>query len=189
MRSQNTAKATKARPMKRSFFRPIKSTVIYLGPIPRSSPPSEPILSPVNQHHSNPSIINSTQHQNGLKLSSTFYFSTYSYITSHSGIYDHTETLFETPCFSPSIIVYKKPTTTATPKNLISLTISTEIPWNIGGLGKILRISIVISRIALGKRWTTTYAKIFLIVVIALLVIIFCSGKKNCGLIYPHLDF
>ncbi|CAG8626499.1 18902_t:CDS:2 [Gigaspora margarita] len=166
MRSQNTAKATKARPMKRSFFRPIKSTVIYLGPIPRSSPPSEPILSPVNQHHSNPSIINSTQHQNGHKLPSTFYFSTHSYTTSYSGIYDHfTEIPFETPCFSPSIIIYKKPRTTAkTPKNLIPLTISTEIPWNIGGLGKIL-------------------------LVIALLVITFCCGKKNCGLIYPHLDF
>ncbi|CAG8669077.1 7180_t:CDS:1, partial [Dentiscutata heterogama] len=136
MKNQNTTKATKARPMKRSFFRPIKSTIIYLGPIPRSSPPSKPILSPVDQLYSNPFIINSTQYQDGLELLSTLYFSTLSYTTQPSGIYDHPETPFEIPC--SSIIVYKKPTTTTTPKNLIPLTISTEISWNIGGLGKIL---------------------------------------------------
>ncbi|CAG8516516.1 18189_t:CDS:2, partial [Racocetra persica] len=48
---------------------------------------------------------------------------------------------FEIPYPSPSITVYKKPTATKTPKNLISLTIPTEIPWNIAGLGKILHFS------------------------------------------------
>ncbi|CAG8604865.1 12231_t:CDS:2 [Cetraspora pellucida] len=91
MKSQNTTKATRAKPMGRSFFRLNKSTIIYLGPIPRPSPPS-----------------------------------------SSSG------TPFEIPYPSPSIIVYKKPTATKTPKNSISLTIPTETPWNIGGLGKIL---------------------------------------------------
>ncbi|CAG8496274.1 13415_t:CDS:2, partial [Dentiscutata erythropus] len=132
MKNQNTTKATKAKPMKRSFFRPIKDTVIYLGPIPRSSPPSKPILSPVNQLYSNPFIINSTRYQDGLELLSTLNFSTHSYTTQPSGIHDHPETPFEIPCSSPSIIVYKRPTTTTTPKNLIPLTISTEIPWNIG---------------------------------------------------------
>ncbi|CAG8567785.1 4878_t:CDS:1 [Acaulospora morrowiae] len=146
----------------RTIFKVSKGTIIYLGPIL----PSSKELQLPNLFNENPGP-----------------FSTLFYSQSHEQ--DHPKSTIQSftklqPSISPQSsrpnstdIVIDKPSRIPI-KPIISLPTNTDIPWNVGAFGKLLRISTVVSRLMLGKRWTVNYARASMIILIALIVFVFC---------------